>query len=89
MMFSKLKKYTKDELEVGMRVNEAQLTKIYKTYIILSEVKLVEDETGSKKFEGTIESITNYRAPFKKDNSILIYHSRFVKDEPGYEYFLV
>lgn len=80
MLHSRAKKYTIDELKVGMRVTTSQLSEIYGHYIILSDVKLVQDDMGVCKFEGIVDSITDVQIPFKNENSTLVYHDPMDKD---------
>lgn len=77
MLHDELKKYTLEELKVGMRVTTEQLSNIYDIYINLYDIELVRDDIGVCKFEGIVESITKNKVPFKHDceNSVLVYNN--------------
>lgn len=73
-VFDDLKKYTLDEIKVGMRVNARQLDEICDIYIILHDVKLVKDDFGECEYEGIIDSITKECIPITKENSCIVYN---------------
>ena len=83
-----MQKIKPNELQdyIGKRVNAAQLDNIYDTYIILKDIKLVQDKLGICDFEGIITTISENPIMLTEDNSTLVYNDSFEEDAfCGYE----
>ena len=74
------KKYTRSEICIGMKVRASQLSEIFDTYIILSDVKLVKDQMGIGTVEGIIDAISNTELRLTKSKSTLIYNDSYDKE---------
>ena len=75
------KKYTLDEIQVGMRVKASELSEILDTHIILTDVKLIKNPIGVGTFEGIIDSISKEWKPITKHNSTLIFNDSYEREE--------
>ena len=71
------RKYTLDEIKLGMKVKASQLSEIYDTYIILTDVHLVKNKLGIGTFEGIIDYISPEWTRLTKSNSTIIYNVLF------------
>ena len=71
---------------IGKRVKAAQLDNIYDTYIILTDVKLIQDKLGICDHEGIIDEVSKTPIRLSKENSTLVYNDSFeAEDFCGYE----
>ena len=75
------KKYTLNELHIGMRVKADQLSNILDTYIVLTDAHLVKNNIGIGTFEGTIDAISKDEIQLEKPNSTIIYNDSYERDE--------
>lgn len=75
------KKLTLDDLKIGMKVKESQLSDILDTYIILTDVHLVKNEIGVGTFEGIVDSISNHLIRMTKPNSTLVYNNPYERED--------
>ena len=75
------KKYTLDELQIGMTVKANQLSDILDTYIILTNVRLVKNEIGIGDFEGVVDVISDHYVPLTKPNSTIVYNDSYARED--------
>ncbi len=78
--FMKERKLSKQELKQGIRVYVPQLSNIYDTYIVLTNVKLVKDKFVCAEFGGIIGYFSTEPLSLTQDNSTLVYNSSLGDD---------